>query len=75
MQATLIGRDIYLRHTDPQGKSFVQEHRVWDADRFIASQQQAAKKLNADQKPDAPRLAKVEQITPDQYRTERIAKQ
>ena len=73
--ATLTGRDIHLRHTDTQGKSFVQEHRVWDADRFIAAQQEAAQKLNADQKPGAPRLAKVEQITVDQYRTERTAKQ
>jgi hypothetical protein len=71
LQATLIGRDIYLRHTATDGKSFVQEHRCWDADRFIASQQQAAAKVNADTKPGTPRLAKVEQITANQYRTER----
>ena len=66
-----MGRDIYMRHTNTDGKSFVQTHRVWDADRFVASQQQAASKLNADVKSDAPRKAKAEQITHEQFNRER----
>lgn len=67
----LVSRDIYLRHTDADGKSRVVEHRVWDADRFIASQEEAARKVNAEQKGDAPRRAAVQQITHDQYLKER----
>lgn len=60
-------REIYLRHTGPTGEAYNASHLVWDADRFIASQQAAADGLNADQKKGAPRLAKVEQITKEQY--------
>lgn len=66
-----IGRDLYLRHTSADGKSHVMQHRVWDADLFIASQEQAVGKVNADQKGDAPRKAAVQQITKDQYLKER----
>ena len=36
-------QDLYLRITDPAGKHkpIVMQHRVWDADRFLASQQRA----------------------------------
>jgi hypothetical protein len=44
MTSTLTARDIYLRHTDKDGESHVQEHRVWDAERFLSSQQAAASK-------------------------------
>lgn len=71
--ATLAARDIYLRHTATDGKSYVREHRVWDAARFVASQQAAAEKLNADTPAGQPRKAKAEQITETQYRTERTA--
>lgn len=64
-------REIYLRHIGPTGESYNASHFVWDADRFIASQQAAAAALNADQKKGAPRLAKVEQITQEQYTKER----
>lgn len=69
---TLIpfGRDIYVRHTNVEGKAYVAHHRVWDADRFIAARQREADALNADQKQDKPRLARVEQITEEQYRKE-----
>lgn len=78
MYATLAGRDIFLRHTATDGKSHVLLHRVWDAERFIAAQQQSAANLNRDAvsqgaKPTAC-LAKVEQITEEQYRTERKAR-
>jgi hypothetical protein len=72
MPLEMNGRDIYLRHTDTDGHSYVREHR--DAERFIASQQQAAGRLNADalnEVPPKPAKAQVQQITDDQYRKER----
>lgn len=74
MQLEMPGRDIFMRHTNTDGKAYVMNHRVWDAERFIASQQQAVAKLNADARqanPPKPALAKAEQITDDQYRKER----
>lgn len=67
-------RDIYLRHTATDGKSYVAEHRVWDAERFITAQQRAAADVNAKQKTDQPGKARVDQITKEQYRKERNAK-
>jgi hypothetical protein len=67
MSAAMTTRSVYLRHTDTSGASYVAEHFVWDADRFLAARQQAAKAVNDDQKPGQPRLAKVEQITHSQY--------
>lgn len=64
-------RDFWLRHTDTDGKSYVREHRVWDGELFLASQQDAARNLNEGQKPGKSRLAKVEQITQEQYLKER----
>lgn len=63
MAAQPHGRDIYLRHTDKNGKSYVQEHRVWDADRFVASQVGAAVKEGG--------KAFAQQITREQYLKER----
>jgi hypothetical protein len=73
MTIELVTRDIFLRHTATDGKSYVRDHRVWDADRFIAAQQAAAQKLNDGEAAGKPRLAKVEQITEEQYRAERKA--
>jgi hypothetical protein len=70
---TMNTRDIYLRHTAVDGKSYVAEHRVWDADRFIASQQKAAAAVNEKQAPGAPRHARVDQITKEQYHAARRA--
>ena len=38
--STLIARDIYVKRTDPTGhkKPVVTQHRVWDADLFMAAQ-------------------------------------
>lgn len=71
MALELMGRDLWLRHTGTDGKSHVMQHRVWDAARFLASQQAAVAKVNADQKSDAKHTARVEQITEEQYRKER----
>lgn len=37
----LIGKDIYVRLSDPSGKNkeVVTQHRVWDAGRFLAAMQ------------------------------------
>lgn len=71
MSDSIVCRDIHLRHTAPDGTSHVQQHRVWDAERFLAARRDEAKQLNAAQEGDAPRLAKVELITPEQYRKDR----
>lgn len=36
-------QDLYLRITDPAGKHkpIVTQHRVWDAERFLANQQRS----------------------------------
>jgi hypothetical protein len=67
-------RTIYMRHTSAEGNSYVNEHRVWDADKFIASQQKSAEAINADhaKKNDGKAgKAKAEQITQEQYTKER----
>jgi hypothetical protein len=66
-------RDMHLRYTDTNGKTSVREHRVWGAgDKFLAARAAEAAQLNADVKDKAaPRLAKVEVITPAEYRKER----
>lgn len=66
-----VGRDIYMRHTSVDGKHHVVQHRVWDAERFISSQQQAAQKVNSEHKGESPGRAAVQQITQDQYLKER----
>ena len=61
-------RDLYLRHTATDGNGYVQCHRVWDADIFIAARQREAQKANADVKgDDAPRRARIDIVTRDQY--------
>lgn len=69
----LITHDIYMRHTGPEGKSHVQEHRVWDGDRFVAARTAEAKALNEKEADATKRQAKCEQITEDQYRAARKA--
>ncbi|MBT2326068.1 hypothetical protein J7E62_27445 [Variovorax paradoxus] len=73
MSETLITRDIYMRHTATDGASYVAEHRVWDADRFIAAHKKAAADVNAKQEAGKPRKAGVEQITEEQYRAAKAA--
>lgn len=69
----MSARDIYMRHTSPEGNSYVMEHRVWDAQRFIASCEAAALSVNEKQEAGKPRKAKAEQITREQYLAERKA--
>lgn len=74
MELHSTARDLYLRHTDTNGHSTVQLHRVWSVEKFLAAEHAAAAKLNSEQKGDEPRLAAVQQITRDQYHTERQAR-
>lgn len=55
---------IYLRHTDQDGGSNVQEHTCWDAERFIASQEREYAKHGT----------KVERATREDHRTSTWAK-
>lgn len=63
-------REIWIRYTDPAGQNFVQEHRVWDADRFLAARHVDAEAANAKarkENPAAPAVATIEQLTHAQY--------
>jgi len=37
LEAEQLGRDLYLKYQQA-GKTWIREHRVWDADRFFRSQ-------------------------------------
>ena len=70
MADTTVTRDLHLRVTDTGGSAVVRQHRVWDADRFLAARQREASNLNAEAVKDDPRakqLAKVELITEAEY--------
>ena len=56
-------RDVYARHTDKSGKSYVTSHRVWNAERFFSARAAEAAKEGG--------KARCEQITEEQYRKER----
>lgn len=71
----LITRDIYLRHTAGDGSTIVREHRVWDAERFIAAQKaEAARLADKARDEDEPAAYAVEQITEEQYHHERTTR-
>lgn len=75
MNIELITRDIYLRHTAGDGSTSVREHRVWDAERFIAAQKsEAAKLADEARKENKPAAFEVEQITQEQYHHERTTR-
>lgn len=56
-----IVRDLCMRHTSEDGTSYVQKHRVWDADRFIDARRKAAIEAGG----------KAEPITEEQYAANR----
>lgn len=60
MSKTLVGQDVYVRHTDKHGKSYAQAHRAWDVDKFLKSLAAAAAKEGGD--------SRAEAITEEQYR-------
>jgi len=69
--ATMTTHDVHMRYTDANGKTRVQEHRVWDSSLFVAARAAEAKQLNAKEEDPAKRLHYAEQITVEQYRKER----
>lgn len=72
MTATLICRDLYMRHTGGDGKSYVQCHRVWDADKFVATRVAEALELAVKAKDrHEPHAHRAEQITEGQFKKER----
>lgn len=64
----LVARDAYIRTTRPDGKSTVTQHRVWDAERFLAAQQREA--MERARKDNAPPDI-VTPATADEYRRAR----
>jgi hypothetical protein len=65
---TLIPRDVYARHTNRDGTTYVTQHRVWDAERFFAARSAEAAKERAKEGGKV----SIEQITEEQYRKERM---
>lgn len=45
MQATMFGRDIWIKYTQKDGTSYVSYHRAWDADRLVKSRNSEMAKL------------------------------
>ena len=56
---TLIGRDMYVKTTHPNGNAHIDVHRVWDGPKFLASMnKQALERAKKDGvKPDVITLA------------------
>lgn len=71
MDDLLAGRDVYVRHTDINGHSSVDSHRVWDIGLFMAARERDCAKANTENKGGK---ARVEQITKPQYLSERKAR-
>lgn len=67
--ATMVGRDIYIRTTSANGNTAVTQHRVWNAERFITAQQrEAVERANKDgAAPDIVTSASAEEYR-DQHR-------
>ena len=60
-------RAIWMRYTNQDGKSHVVEHQVWDKDIFLATREDEA----AGERARGNTKVKAEQITQEQYRSER----
>lgn len=41
----MIGTDLYLKHTDADGRSNIQRHRVWDSALFFQTRSDECKAL------------------------------
>lgn len=69
----LMGRDVFMRHTDGDGKSYVERYRCWDADLFEAVQRKDASKqaLDHGNKTGTPGKHRAERITESVYVAER----
>lgn len=63
--------DLFMRHTDANGRTAVREHRVWDKEAFLAARAAEAKIENGRAPEGSLRLASAVQITREQYLKER----
>lgn len=71
-QAENVGFDLFMRHTDTDGKATVRSTRVWDKALFLAAREAEAQRENAKAKEKGkPALAAAQQITQEQYLKER----
>lgn len=68
MLTHLVGRDAYIRTTQSCGKSTVTQHRVWDAQRFLASLQRDAIERS---KKDGAEPDTITSATAEEYRAAR----
>lgn len=57
----VVHEDCFVRHTDKDGNTHVQHHRVWNRDRFAQALARAAAQVGG--------KARAEVITEGQYRT------
>lgn len=55
--------EIYVRHTSKDGSSYVQEHRVWDAERFMSARQDEAQQAGG--------KAAAQQLTREQFQAQK----
>lgn len=73
MNQGMVTYDMYIKHTDVNGNSHIQEHRVWDGEKFFSARAAECEKANAAQKPDQPRRARVLQVNREDYLVSRAA--
>ncbi len=73
-------RDVFMRHTDNEGRSHIFCHRVWICDsgaldRFLTRKYDDVRSTNARAMSEGkPALASCEQITEEQYKANRPKK-
>jgi hypothetical protein len=70
-EPSMVGSDLYLRHTSTSGDVDVRLHRVWDVDRFLTARQDECRDLNRKAKPGEPQKARVDMIDRATYDRER----
>ena len=71
----VVVRDVFARHTGTDGTSHVSSHRVMEPiSVFIEARERDARQANSKVEGDAPRLAKFEQITEEEYNRHRGGK-
>lgn len=70
MEFEMLGQDLYLRHTAGNGASYIAEHRVYDAEKFLNSCQAACNKVNAEEKDPRNRQAAVTLASREAYQRE-----
>lgn len=70
MQLEMAAQDLYLRHTAGNGTSYIAEHRVYDAEKFLNSCQAACNKVNEQETDPRNRQAAVTIVSREAYQQE-----